>query len=103
MISCFKQRDLSGIKQIRSTMPMQQMNEQLLIDGLRPFTFYTIAVRAVGMQMLVSPNSEEIRQRTNSTVPSVVVLSIDGSIPDATSDSITISLPPANFSTGPLQ
>ncbi len=78
------------------------MNEELLISGLKPFTRYTISVVAIGMSGLVSPRSEEVQERTNSTVPPVINLPTNDRNPDTTVNTITISLPPANFSTGPL-
>ncbi len=75
----------------------------MLIDGLKPFTFYSISVQAVGESGLKSPVTGDVFKRTNSAIPPIIVLPTDEPTPEATAITITINLPSANFITGPLQ
>lgn len=103
-LSHFNQRDLPNTNSMLQSLEGGQIeNEQLRIDGLEPFTFYNITVEAVGVPRFVSPASDVIRERTNSTVPPVIVLPMDDNNQEPTANSITISLPFANFSTGNLK
>ena len=96
-------REVNGTGFSRLMTPAQQDNEQLIIPNLKPFTYYTIYVTAVGASGLSSADGTMIVQRTNATNPEVVELPTGEPTPEPTTDTITIVLPPASFPTGPLK
>ena len=74
--------------------------EEVLVSGLRPFTYYTFFVQAVGGSGLIGPSSTTVFQRTSAVAVDSVRLSDDNV--EAMPQTVTLILPSLNFTTGPL-
>lgn len=82
-----------------------KQDQELLIPELIPYTNYTVFVQAVGKSGLIGPVGPTGTQRTHSSAvsKSALELSLINIDPEKTIQTITVILPPANFTTGPLK
>ena len=78
----------------------QQEEEEILLSELKPFTNYTIFIRAVGESGLTSPRGIKAFLKTNATALASIELS-ENNI-KSTPRTVTLTLPPINSTTGPL-
>ena len=75
-------------------------NEEVPVSGLRPFTYYTFFVQAVGGSGLNGPRGTTVFQRTSTVAVDSVEFSDDNV--ESMPQTVALILPSLNFTTGPL-